>query len=96
MSAMLSQAVIGDTIRLSAEFKDWDGLPADLDDVTITIYDQNKEEMESFTPIRDDVGKYYYDYTVKLNESVPITFEYKGMLSNTPITRRMSFIPVWE
>lgn len=92
----LNQVVMGDTIRLCAEFRDWNGELSDPDNVELTIYDQNKNKIVTLNPDKEDTGIYFYDYTIELNDSVPITFEYKGILSGTPATRRKSFIPVWE
>ncbi len=86
-------ATIGDTVRLTASFKDWDGKYSDPDDVKIIIYDQNKTEVFSDAAVKLETGIYYYDYTIELDVSYPIAFAFRGVLAGKPILGR-AFLPV--
>ena len=86
-------ATIGDTVRLTASFKDWDGKYSDPDDVKIIIYDQNKTEIFSDAALKLETGIYYYDYTIELDVSYPLAFAFVGVLAGKPILGR-AFLPV--
>lgn len=81
----------GDTIRLQCHFKTFTGDLVDPEGITLTIYDNAKNTLETI-PItnenKESTGKYFYDYTpaTELNEFI---FEFKGFYNNNkPIVAR--------
>ena len=82
--------VEGNTIRLSAEFKDWDDSLTDPSGVTVKIYDYYDNLLhEATTPAIEnpDVGKYYYDYEVEA--TLPHYFIYSGEIAGADATQKM-------
>lgn len=80
----------GDTVRLKVNFRTYDGKAIDPDNVTLTIYDNNQEQIEQITlddTNRNDVGVYFYDY-VTPNDKQEIIFEFRGIHRNNPIVVR--------
>ncbi|MFW6015054.1 MAG: hypothetical protein ACOCRK_01300 [bacterium] len=58
---------IGDTVKLKSKFYSWSGTPINADgDVTLEIYDNKQNSIETITEGIDnvDVGEYHYDYTI--------------------------------
>jgi hypothetical protein len=84
----------GDTVRFVVQFCDWEGQPADPDQVTVKIYERvlsNSVLTQVLTPEhREGVGRYHFDYT-PLNDG-SYFFEVVGMLDGTPATRRRPFL----
>lgn len=81
----------GDTVRLKVHFKTFDNGPVTPDDVTLTIYDKSKTQIEQFQLTSTDlleIGVFYYDYTPasELNES--FVFEFAGRVNDKPIVVR--------
>lgn len=80
----------GDTVRLKVNFKTYDGKAIDPDNVTLTIYDNNQEQIEQITlddTNRNDVGVYFYDY-VTPNDKREVIFEFSGIYRSNPIVVR--------
>ena len=88
--------LIGDTIRLKGEFKDFDENYADPDDVKLVIYDGQKRQIEESTPLNPEVGKYYYDYTVPSGSTSTMYFEFIGTIGGMPVVGRKSFERKWS
>ena len=77
---------VKDTVRLKAEFRDFDGNLVSPDDVSLVIYDINYEiieEIENITPV--ETGKYEYDYVL---EDGATFFKFEGELDGNPVGER--------
>jgi hypothetical protein len=86
----------GDTVRLKVQFYDWNNDPADPDEVIVTIYDSNRNELiiQQLGPgNKESVGAYYYDYT--LTNAGTYYYEFKGTLEGTPALRRGTLKVIW-
>ncbi|MFC3883741.1 hypothetical protein ACFOU2_09610 [Bacillus songklensis] len=82
----------GNTVRLAAEFKDWDGENVDPETIKLIIYDYryNKlDEREIQTENRTSIGAYYYDYIFNEGEFI---YEWLATINRTPslIRKRIS------
>ncbi len=88
--------LIGDTIRLKGEFKDFNGVYVDPDDVVLKIYAGNKKQYgEDITPVRTGLGKYQYDYVVPEDVIGPLYFEFSGKIDGKPILGRATIDRRW-
>lgn len=68
-----------DTIRLKVYFKDFNNKSVDPLNITLTIYNSNKEVLEIIQLTENNkssIGVYFYDYTPK--ELGDFIFEFKG------------------
>ncbi|MBS3679948.1 hypothetical protein KGF86_06965 [Ornithinibacillus massiliensis] len=82
----------GDTVRLQVQFKTFTGQAIDPTDITLSIYDSTKQQIEQFKlddTNKNDVGVYYFDY-VTPDDKQDIIFEFKGVHNNLPIVVRDS------
>ncbi len=93
--------LIGDTIRLKGEFKDFDGNLTDIEEPKVVIYDNKRNVIKEATPTKAGTGIYYYDLIVpdypeagKRNE--PLVFEFSGQLDGQPVVGRSSFERMWS
>lgn len=78
----------GNTIRLTALFKDNLGNPTDVDShPTLTVYDGNYDIINSFILDQNNMistGFYEYFYTIPMSEGLQNYFyEFKGVLKGT-------------
>ena len=84
-------AYIGDTVRLKVHFRSFNGDSVDPDDITLTIYDKTKKELDTI-PItvenKTATGQYYYDYVVSDELLEYFIFEFGGIHNNNPILAR--------
>lgn len=90
-------AIVGDTIRLKAEFKSWDGVLADPDNIVLKLYDAHKVQIGEDIPIGTQhnvsPGVYQYEYTVT---DIPLMyFEFQGQLEGKPILARSTINIIW-
>lgn len=93
--------LIGDTIRLKGEFKDFNGELTDIENPKVVVYDSNREVILVAEPERVGVGKYQYDlivpdYKEAGKQKEPLVFEFSGSLEGKPIVGRASFERVWS
>lgn len=83
-------AYLGDTVRLKVHFKSFDGDSIDPDDITLTIYNKDKNQVEQYE-LNDtnkiNVGQYFYDYS-PASELSEFIFEFKGFYNDKPILAR--------
>lgn len=91
---------IGNTKRLEAEFKDWDGNLANVTDIGLTIADNNRAVVLALTSTSTEIinlstGLYYYDYALGSTYSSPLTYEFYGVLDGSPISRRGFIERAW-
>lgn len=89
-------AIIGDTIRVEADFCDWQDNPVDLTDISITVYDKDKSQIETITTNIDNpsVGTYQYDYTIPDGDGY-IAVEFRGLLGGKPKVIRKKVAREW-
>lgn len=91
-------ALIGDTIRLRAEFRTWDGLAADPENIELRIYDKDRRQIGETISIssghRTALGAYQYDFIVP-NQSSPVYYEFSGLLEDAPIVARSRIEVDW-
>lgn len=88
--------IIGDTIRLTAQFKNWTGELDDPSDVSVLVYDQNRNELATIagaSVINTETGKYYAEYVVP--DVKMLIYEFTGILEGSVITQRKTLNPVW-
>ena len=93
--------LIGNTIRLKAEFKDFNGELTNIENPKVVVYDSKRKVILDAEPERIEKGKYQYDLIVpdykeagKQNE--PLVFEFSGSLEDKPIVGRASFERMWS
>lgn len=82
----------GNTVRLKAEFKDWNGNNIDPDVIKLIIYDsryQKLQEIEVPASNKVNVGMYFYDYVF---EAGLFIYEWLATIGGTPslIRKRIS------
>jgi len=87
--------LFGNTVRLKAEFRDYDGKPVDPQNVKVIVYNQNKIPIFTEDAVRESEGVYYYDYTITFDEGSPIAFEFNGSLDGHPVLGRQTLSPTW-
>lgn len=79
----------GDTVRLVANFMDFNGNAVSPENIELTIYDLEEEEIESINlddSNRKDVGVYFYDYVADQD----VIFEFFGEVEGNPTVIRNS------
>lgn len=75
-----------DTARLVVNFKDFDGNSIKPEDVTLTIYNEMEEIVETITEnIVEVIDGYYFDYVLPEHD---FTFEFKGTFNEFPVLAR--------
>jgi len=81
----------GDTIRIKATFKTFEGLLSDLTNPpTLKIYNPDKEIIATIlgaSLTHSSTGVYYYDYTLPSTEG-KYTYEFSGTVESTTVLRR--------
>ena len=92
--------LIGDTIRLKGEFKDFNGKLTDIENPKVVVYDSKRKVILDAEPERVEKGKYQYDLIVpdykeagKQNE--PLVFEFSGEIGGQPVVGS-SFERMWS
>jgi len=90
--------LINDTVRLKVYFKTFDGIAVDPTNITLKIYDDNQQILETIS-IDDtnkiNVGIYFYDYIIPSGEG-DIYFEFAGLVNNLPIVTRKLIKRSWS
>lgn len=91
-------SVIGNTVRLSATFRDFDGELVDPGQVVVKVWDGRKSVIEEGFAKREGEGFYTYLYTVPDTNTVkgPITYGFSGELGDKPIKNRATLSRNWE
>jgi phage tail sheath gpL-like len=94
--------LIGNTVRLKAEFKDFNGEHVSPENVILRIYNAYKKQVGEDIPVSpSDVGKYQYDYiipgVVKTGNSIAGTlyFEFVGTIGGLPVLGRATIDKKW-
>jgi hypothetical protein len=91
-------ALIGDTVRLTAKFKKFDGTLDDPTDITLKVYDGNLQilstiNIESGNKVA--TGEYKYDYTIPDVKTNILFYEFSGTLEGSTIVGRDSISIKW-
>lgn len=88
---------IGNTKRLKVEFQDWEGNLVDVQDLSLKIYDKERNVVDEIGTGfgHESPGKYYYDYVLTDEHSGPLTYYFEGTLDGTPIARRAYIDRIW-
>ena len=88
-------SLIGNTVRLKAEFKDFNGEHVSPENVNLRIYDGYKKQVGEDIPVLpSDVGKYQYDYVIP-DVIGPLYFEFVGTIGELPILGRATIDKRW-
>lgn len=81
-------SLINNTVRLKAEFRDFDGTLVMPDNVKLRIYDGTRKQIgEDISVEPDQNGIYWYDYIVP-EVMGRLYFEFSGELNGNPILGR--------
>jgi uncharacterized protein YfaS (alpha-2-macroglobulin family) len=85
----------GDTVRFTAEFRDYPEpeTPGDLidpDPVTVRVLDAEGTSIHTGTPSNDSLGIFSYEYTVP-NDPGTYYIEFKGIVNSKPEVKRYKF-----
>lgn len=92
-------ATVGNTIRLRAEFRTFDGTLTSPNNVELTIYDYRRDVLIGPIPISIDnavsEGIFEYDYTIISGTSMVIYYQFSAILEGTPIVARGKIPVSW-
>ena len=83
-------AIIGNTVRIYAEFKTWAGVLSDVASTQIKITDNTGQIYVTATEPaikKQSTGIYYYDFTVP-DGNGKISYEWKAVLELSDIVNR--------
>lgn len=83
----------GNTVRLTALFKDWEGEPIDPDAVKVIIYDRKWQKLhdDDLGPGHHlDTGSYFYDYVPEQTGTYYV--EWQGRIEGLPSLHRSTLI----
>lgn len=83
----------GDTVRLLAQFKDWDDKPIEPDEIKVILYDRRwikLLEQGLSVDNRRDAGLYFYDYVP--DETGTFYVEWQGRIDGQPSLHRSTLI----
>lgn len=79
----------GNTVRLLATFKDWDGVPIDPDIVKVIIYNRQWQQVLDFElgpGNRVETGQYFYDHVPE--QAGTFYVEWHGRIDGQPSLHR--------
>lgn len=87
----------GDTIRIQVTFRDWTpegsttpGALIDPDTVTVTVYDEDQNVIQTGSPVRSSLGVYFYNW-ITPNEAGKYFVEFRGVLNGEPLIIREDY-----
>jgi hypothetical protein len=81
----------GNTVRLLANFYNWDGEPADPEELKLIIYDDKYNTISTVTETTKlDIGQYYCDYTFATAGN--FIYEWLAVLGGKPTLRRRKIL----
>ena len=86
--------LIGNTVRLKAEFRDFNGELTDIENPRVVVYDSKRKVILDAEPERIEEGKYQYDYVIP-NVIGPLYFEFAGAIEGLPILGRTIIDKRW-
>lgn len=92
-------AIIGDTVKLRVEFRSFEGVLADPENIVLTVYDLNKTSLSGPVNINGDykisTGIYEYPYTIPDNHPT-LFYEFKGNAQGLPAAVRGLIVCNWR
>jgi hypothetical protein len=90
-------SLINDTVRLNAEFKDFDGITfVSPENVVLKIFDGKRVQIgENISVSPYATGKYQYDYTIPSTSTSPLYYEFSGTIGGKPVLGRKELIREW-
>ena len=84
------------TVRLRAEFKDFDNLPVTPENVVLKVYDGRKVQIGSDIPVSPiGEGIFEYDYVLEEPTYGAIYYEFIGTVDGKPILGREKLCVHW-
>ena len=89
-------ALSGNTVRIKAEFKDFDGTNVSPDNVVLRIYSKGRVQINddiSLSPMSE--GIYEYDYEIPNLPDRAIYYEFAGELGGNPVIARGKIDITW-
>jgi len=92
---IITMAYTGDTIRLYGRFYNWSGELSDVTDPGIIIFDGKGNQVIQDVPTRQQVGIYFFDYTIPTGFSDPLVYEISGIMEGTPLLARLTIDRRW-
>ena len=90
-------ALIGNTVKLKAEFINYDGKQLDVHDVTLTIYDERKRVVLTVPEAnlsKNGTGNFSYDYLVP-EGATPYYYEFSGIYNGLRYSGRKPLLREW-
>jgi len=94
--------IVGDTVKLKAEFSAWDGTHADPTDVVVRVYDPNRKLLSVLNVAQEhriSAGIFEIPYILPYEGGVMfpfISYEFTGNLEGFPITGRKRLDLEWS
>jgi hypothetical protein len=88
---------IGDTVKLSVSFKDFDDEAVDPVGVTLNIYDSHKTKIityETAALTHTGTGVYSYEYVIP-DDYKEYIYEFVGTVGGKPLLDRKNFKAAW-
>ena len=83
------------TVRLKAEFRDFDGVLTSPTGVVLKVYDKQKVQIGTDISVTaTSTGLFQYDYTLP-SDANPVYYEFKGTLNTKPILGRAQLPVTW-
>ena len=91
-------AIVGNTVRLTAEFKTFNDVYSNPTDITLKIYNKRNIQVGDTISItaehKTSTGIYSYDYTIPSGND-ELIYEFSGMLEGTAILGRSAIVVGW-
>lgn len=91
-------ALMGNTIKIRAEFEDFSGVHMDPETVELKIYDYAHRVIEGPIQIQEshkiDIGVYEYPYTVPYGKD-ELYYEFTGVIEGNPSVGRGKITRKW-
>jgi len=91
-------AIIGNTIKLKAEFKTFSDVYANPTDITLKIFNKNRKQIGTTIDITDadkiSTGIYLYEYTLPYGYN-ELVYEFAGILEGDIILGRSTILLDW-
>lgn len=87
----------GNTIRITAEFRDFSNVLSDPTLIMFRVYDQAYNQIGEYsidlTSMKSSTGIYFYDYTIPITgyTNQKLYYEFYGEVSGSPSLNRGSF-----
>ena len=87
---------IGDTVRITAKFHNFDGDPVSPTGVVFRVYDGRRVKVgDDVALLPTGVGTYQHDYVVPSDGVGPLYYEITGTLDGNPVLARAELGRRW-